>query len=141
MGLQAVFPIRQGVVREIHIDTYRHVNNYLRSAWVFSANLPPGTVLTKADCPHWQVTSSDGQEAITDDLKTFFAAQHQGRTNLPTYQIAPIARVVWQLQTTFSLTQDALHVQSGLDFTATHICIMLLPHGGLHAIRVMGDLV
>ena len=42
MGLRAVFPITEGTVKEIAIDTYRHVNNYLRSAWIFSADLPPG---------------------------------------------------------------------------------------------------
>ena len=42
MGLQAVFPITRGSVNEVIIDTYRHVNNHLRSAWVFSADLPEG---------------------------------------------------------------------------------------------------
>ena len=44
MGLQAIFPIQRGVVREVIIDTYRHVNNPLRSAWVFGANIPNGDI-------------------------------------------------------------------------------------------------
>ena len=139
MGLQAVFPIRRGIVRKIMIDTYRHVNNYLRSAWVFSADLPIDKALTKEDCPIWHIISSDGLEASTYDLKTFFTEQHRGKKNLPTYTITPKAQGVWQLETAFALNQDALHIQSGFEFTATHICIMLLPHGGLHAIKVMGD--
>jgi allantoicase len=138
MGLQAVFPIEHGTVKEIVIDTYRHVNNYLRSAWVFSANLSDTESIRREDCPQWQVTSSDGDVFEIDDLKTFFAQQHQGQTSLPTYSISAKGNDIWTLQTTLEMRKDALHRQSGLDFEATHICIMLLPHGGLHAIRVMG---
>ena len=138
MGLQAVFPITKGTVKEVIIDTYRHVNNYLRSAWVFSATLPENHTLTKEECPSWHVTSSEGMEYTTDDLKSFFAEQERVRTTVPTYTIAPKSNAVWILETTFALSQDAMHTQSNLDFDATHICIMLLPHGGLHAIRVMG---
>ena len=139
MGLQAVFPIEHGTVKEIVIDTYRHVNNYLRSAWVFSANLSDTESIRREDCPQWQVTCSDGGVFETDDLKAFFAQQHQGRTSLPTYSISAKGNDIWTLQTTLEMRKDALHRQSGLDFEATHICIMLLPHGGLHAIRVMGQ--
>lgn len=138
MGLQAVFPITKGIVREISIDTYRHVNNYLRSAWVFSADLPTDSTLQKEDCPLWHITSSDGLHASTHDLKTFFKEQHLGKNKLPTYTITPKAQTIWTLETTFDLQQDAMHIQSGFQFKATHICIMLLPHGGLHAIKVMG---
>ena len=138
MGLQAVFPITRATVREVVIDTYRHVNNYLRSAWVFSANLLPNTVLQKEDCPLWHVISSDGQQFSTHDLKSFFIEQHQHKSNLPTYTIAPKSNEVWHLESTFDLNKDAMHIQSNLHFNATHICVMLLPHGGLHAIRVMG---
>ena len=78
-------------------------------------------------------------EFTTDDLKSFFAEQHRVRTTVPTYTIAPQSNPLWTLETTFALSQDAMHTQSNLNFDATHICIMLLPHGGLHAIRVMGD--
>ena len=138
MGLCAVFPIIRGVVREVIIDTYRHVNNYLRSAWVFSAHLPVGGIPQKEDCPLWHVTSSEGQHASTHDLKYFFTEQHRNKDRLPTYEIAPKLNKVWHLQTSFNLDKDALHIQSNLQFTATHLCIMLLPHGGLHAIKVMG---
>ena len=138
MGLQAVFPITKGVVREIVIDTYRHVNNYLRSAWVFSANLSTGITLRKEDCPQWHITASDGQIASTHDLKAFFKEQHVGKDTLPTYSISAKAENFWKLETTFDLQKDAMHIQSDVQFEATHICIMLLPHGGLHAIRVMG---
>jgi allantoicase len=138
MGLQAVFPITQGIVSEIIIDTYRHVNNYLRSAWVFSAYLPKDRTPQKEDCPLWHITSSDGQNATTHDLKKFFTKQHKGKNKLPTYTITPKAQKIWHLETTFDLNQDAMHIQSHFAFKATHICIMLLPHGGLHAIKVMG---
>ena len=138
MGLQAVFPIQKGVVKEVIIDTYRHVNNYLRSAWVFSANLPEGSILQKEDCPLWYIRSGDGQQFSAHDLRSFFAEQHQEKTELPTYAISPKSNEIWKLETTFALKKDAMHVQSGLAFSATHICIMLLPHGGLHAMRVMG---
>jgi allantoicase len=138
MGLQAVFPITKGTVQEICIDTYRHVNNYLRSAWVFSANLPENYALRKEDCPLWQITSSNGQVFSTHDVKAFFAEEHRDKDSLPTYTIAPKSNAMWTLETTFQLHKDALHTQSDLQFQATHICIMLLPHGGLHAIRVMG---
>ena len=138
MGLQAIFPISRGVVREIVIDTYRHVNNNLRSAWVFSANLSTDSILQKEDCPKWQVTSSDGHVVVTDDLKTFFKEQHLRAGKLPTVAISPKAQGYWKLETTFELQKDAMHTQSNLQFTATHICIMLLPHGGLHALRVLG---
>lgn len=138
MGLQAVFPITKGTVQEICIDTYRHVNNYLRSAWVFSANLPENYALRKEDCPLWQITSSNGQVFSTHDVKAFFAEEHRDKDSLPTYTIAPKSNAMWTLETTFQLHKDALHTQSDLQFKATHICIMLLPHGGLHAIRVMG---
>ena len=139
MGLQAVFPIRKGRVKEAVIDTYRHVNNYLRSAWVFSANLPDGCVLKKEDCPQWQVTSSEGQQWTTHDLKALFAKQHPVNTSCPTYTIEPFSNDLWTLETTFELKKDALHVQSDVDFQASHICIMLLPHGGLHAIKIFGE--
>lgn len=138
MGLQAVFPILKGTVKEIVIDTYRHVNNYLRSAWVFSANLPEDYILQKEDCPAWSVTSSDGEQFSAHDLKSFFSEQHQGKRELPTYTIAPKSNEIWNLEITFDLRKDAMHIQSGLEFKASHICMMLLPHGGLHAIRVMG---
>lgn len=138
MGLRAVFPITSGTVKEITIDTYRHVNNYLRSAWIFRAELPPGAAPRIEDCPCWEVTSSDGHTERTEDLKTFFRERHAGKASLPTYSIAPKAREYWQLETTFRLNQDAMHTQTGLAFRATHICIMLLPHGGLHAIKIMG---
>ena len=137
MGLQAVFPIQRGIVREVIIDTYRHVNNPLRSAWVFGANLPQGEAPQKEDCPLWHVTSRNGQQMTTDDLKSFFA--QEGNQTQQTYSIEAKGNDIWQLETTFQLRQDALHIQSELNFEATHICIMLLPHGGLHAIRVMGD--
>lgn len=148
MGLQAVFPIEKGVVRELMIDTYRHVNNYLRSAWVLSARLPAGQVLTKADCPLWRVVSSDGQTWETDDLRSFFnerngGGEHRAPTQLPTplpsYSIAAIPNELWRLEATLKLDQDAMHVLRSLEFEATHICVMLLPHGGLHAIKVMGE--
>ena len=138
MGLQAVFPIQRGIVREVIIDTYRHVNNPLRSAWVFGANLPNGDVPREENCPLWYVTSSDGQKATTNDIRSFFAKRTEIK-NQPTYTIEAKGNDVWKLETTFHLHQDALHVQADLSFEATHICIMLLPHGGLHAIRVMGD--
>ena len=138
MGLRAVFPITKGIVNEIRIDTYRHVNNYLRSAWVFSANLPETRILTKRDCPLWHVTSSEGQQRSTNDLKSFFAEQHLGRSIVPTYQITALPNEIWNLEATLKLKQDAMHIRSNLNFNATHICIMLLPHGGLHAIKVMG---
>ena len=138
MGLRAVFPITSGTVQEIMLDTYRHVNNYLRSAWIFRADLPPGVSPRIEDCPCWEVTSSEGQIERTHDLKAFFRDRHAGKDTLPTYSIAPQAREFWQLETTFCLNQDAMHVQSRLAFRATHICIMLLPHGGLHAIKIMG---
>lgn len=138
MGLQAVFPIVEGEVNEIIIDTYRHVNNYLRSAWVFSASLPKKHILTKADCPLWGVNSSEGEQYSIRDLKTFFAERHRETSSAPTYKIAPITNSLWNLEATFKLKQDAMHLWSDLKFNATHICIMLLPHGGLHAIRVMG---
>ena len=138
MGLQAVFPIVTGSVKEIMIDTYRHVNNYLRSAWVFSANLPENYLLKKEDCPRWHVTSNEGQQFSTDDLKAFFTEQHRGQSSIPSYSIVAQPNEIWTLETTFKLNQDAMHIQSDLHFTATHICIMLLPHGGLHAIKVMG---
>ena len=138
MGLQAVFPIAKGVVAEISIDTYRHVNNHLRSAWVFGARLPENTALSKEDCPRWHLVSSDGQEFSTHDLKSFFAEQHRNRQRVPTYKISAKPNAIWHLETTFDLQKDAMHTQSNLHFNATHICIMLLPHGGLHAIKVMG---
>ena len=138
MGLQAVFPITAGIVRKIVIDTYRHVNNNLRSAWVFSANLPMDSTVQKEDCPQWEVISSDGQIASTHDLKAFFKQQHTGKDTFPTYSIAAKAENFWNLETTFELQKDAMHIQSDLHFKATHICIMLLPHGGLHAIKVLG---
>ena len=138
MGLQAVFPIVEGAVNEIIIDTYRHVNNYLRSAWVFSANLPKEHILTKENSPLWQVTSSDGQQYSTHDLKSLFTERHRGESLVPTYSITALPNDTWNLEATFKLNQDAMHIQSNLEFNATHICIMLLPHGGLHAIKVMG---
>lgn len=138
MGLQAVFPIQKGIVREVIIDTYRHVNNYLRSAWVFSACFPDHTEIQKEDCPLWHVTSSEGKKEMTRDLKTFFLERKE-KTQQPTYTIEAKGNDIWRLETTFHLHQDALHIQSELSFEATHICIMLLPHGGLHAIKIMGD--
>ncbi|MEC7986912.1 MAG: hypothetical protein VX278_17210 [Myxococcota bacterium] len=138
MGLRAVFPITPGMVNEIQIDTYRHVNNYLRSAWVFSACLPPGQTPQQEESPLWLVTSSEGETTSTHNLKSFFTQQHQGKTKLPTYTIEPKAQAYWTLETTFNLRQDAMHIQSNVHFPATHICIMLLPHGGLHAIKIMG---
>lgn len=138
MGLQAVFPITKGVVQKIIIDTYRHVNNYLRSAWVFGAYLPEGTHPHKEDSPLWHITSSEGEEYSTHDVKSFFAELHSDKTTWPTYGIAPKSNDIWTLQTTFELSKDAMHVQSQLQFNATHICIMFLPHGGLHAMRVLG---
>ena len=137
MGLQAVFPIRKGIVREVIIDTYRHVNNPLRSAWVFGATFPNGDIPKIENCPLWYVKGSDEQQTTTNDLKSFFMQKEN--TNQPTYTIEAKGNDVWQLETTFHLRQDAIHIQSNLCFEATHICIMLLPHGGLHAIRVMGD--
>ena len=138
MGLQAVFPIVEGTVQEVMIDTYRHVNNYLRSAWVLSARLPEGQHPRKEECPQWRVTSSTGQEALTDDLKSFFAERHKGVSTTPTYSMTAEPNEIWRLETTFELKQDAMHKRSHLDFEATHLCIMLLPHGGLHAIKVLG---
>ncbi len=138
MGLQAVFPIQRGIVRTMIIDTYRHVNNPLRSAWVFAANFSKGQVPQKEDCPSWSLVSSEGQRATTHDLKHFFAQQKEN-TKQPTYSIEAIGNDIWRLEATFHLRQDALHVQSNFSFSATHICIMLLPHGGLHAIRIMGN--
>lgn len=138
MGLQAVFPIVKGTVNEVIIDTYRHVNNYLRSAWVFSANLPDQYLLNKEDCPLWQVTTSDGQEFTTDDLKSSLMNLHQDEMVLPTYAITAKPNEIWTLEATLKLEKDAMHIASNLSFDATHICLMLLPHGGLHAIRVMG---
>ncbi len=138
MGLQAVFPIIRGSVNTVIIDTYRHVNNHLRSAWVFSANLPEGVSPKKEDAPCWQVTASDGLVETTSNLKEYFKNKHQGRVDVPTYIIEPKAQKFWRLETTFHLNQDAMHTQSNLAFQATHICIMLLPHGGLHAIKIMG---
>ena len=82
--------------------------------------------------------TKNGAQHSTADLRAFFAEQHQNRDNLATYNIAPAPNEIWQLQSTFKLSQDAMHRQSGLHFKATHICIMLLPHGGLHAMKVMG---
>ncbi len=138
MGLQAVFPIIHGTVNEIMIDTYRHVNNYLRSAWVFSAQLPEDYTLKKEDCPLWEVSSSEGESFKTDNLKKAFSERHQGQLNTPTYSITATANEIWNLEATFKLNKDAMHIKSNLNFAATHICIMLLPHGGLHAIKVMG---
>lgn len=138
MGLQAVFPIIKGTVNEIMIDTYRHVNNYLRSAWVFSANLPAGYQLKKEDCPLWEVTSSEGQRYLTDDLKSFFTDRYLGKSAVPSYSLTALPNDKWKLEATFKLNQDAMHKRSNLQFDATHICVMLLPHGGLHAIKILG---
>ena len=138
MGLQAIFPIQKGIVHEVIIDTYRHVNNYLRSAWVFSASFPQNVLPSKKNCPIWNVVSSDGQTYVTPNLKKFFDQQHKDKDTLPTYTIKPVAQPPWRLETTFPLTQDALHTRANLSFEATHVCVMLLPHGGLHAIKVMG---
>gem|GEM_PF-296138 len=138
MGLQAVFPIVKGAVKEVMIDTYRHVNNYLRSAWVLSARLPEGYVLTKDERPLWRVTSSEGEECTTGDLRSFFSERHRGAVSVPTYTITPAPHELWSLEASFELKRDAMHIQSNLHFDATHICVMLLPHGGLHAIKVMG---
>ena len=137
MGLKAVFPIQRGTVHEVIIDTYRHVNNYLRSAWVFGACFPEGATLKKEDCPLWHIKSSMGTTATTHDLQSFFE-QDKKEQDLQTYEIEAKGNDIWTLETTFHLSQDAIHIQSDLCFEATHICIMLLPHGGLHAIRVMG---
>ncbi|MEC8379756.1 MAG: hypothetical protein VXZ96_05520 [Myxococcota bacterium] len=139
MGLQAVFPIRKGRVKEVVIDTYRHVNNYLRSAWVFSANFPDDIVLDKEGCPLWQVTSSSDEQWTTHELKAFFEALPQDKVIGFSFDIEPLANTQWTLETTFELQKDAMHIQSELDFDASHICIMFLPHGGLHAIKVMGE--
>lgn len=138
MGLQAVFPIIEGSVNEIIIDTYRHVNNYLRSAWVFSASLPEHYTLNREDCPLWHVTSSEGQQFSTDDLRSFFNERHSGKSLVPTYSISALPNEIWNLEATLKLNQDAMQIESDLNFNATHICIMLLPHGGLHAIKIMG---
>ena len=138
MGLQAVFPIRSGTVQEVVIDTYRHVNNHLRSVWIFAATLPKGVELQKEDCPMWHITSSEGREFCTHDLKAFFAEQEQAGNTLPTYSITVQSNTIWTLQSSFELRRDAMHTRSDLNFQANHICVMLLPHGGLHAIRILG---
>ena len=89
--------------------------------------------------------SSDGQTWETDDLRTFFDEQHSERADhgarpqWPSYSIAAVPHKLWRLEATLKLDQDAMHVVRNLHFEATHICVMLLPHGGLHAIKVMGD--
>jgi hypothetical protein len=110
----------------------------IRSAWVFSASFPKETILVKKESPLWHITSSNGTKETTHDLKSFFA-QHKGEKEQPTYTIEPKGNKIWKLETTFELHQDAMHIQSELSFEATHICIMLLPHGGLHDIKVMGN--
>ena len=137
MGLQAVFPIEAGIVQEVVLDTYRHVNNYFRSAWVFGARLPKNHSPSKAGCPAWHITSSDGKEYKTKDLKKFFSNIKE-KKDLPIFTIEPVENEVWTLETAFELKQDSMHTRTGLSFDATHICIMLLPHGGLHAIKIMG---
>jgi allantoicase len=139
MGLQAVFPITPGVVEEIIIDTFRHVNNYLRSAWVFSANLPQGHTLHQHQLPLWHVTSSHGDNQTTNNLNDFFKNQQSISPHaLPEYNITPKAQTMWTLETSFKLHKDAFHKKSNLSFKATHLCLMFLPHGGLHAIKILG---
>ena len=139
MGLQAVFPITPGVVEEIIIDTFRHVNNHLRSAWVFSAILPRGETPHQHQLPLWQITSSQGGDQTTNDLNNFLKEQQSiFPEELPEYNITPKAQTIWTLETSFKLHKDTFHEKSNLNFKATHICLMLLPHGGLHAIKILG---
>ena len=105
---------------------------------MFGANLPMNGTLVEEDCPLWQVTSSDSQQFATHDLKSFFTEHHRDKKNLPTYTIAPKPNAIWNLEATFELNQDAMHIQSKLHFNATHICVMLLPHGGVHVMRAKG---
>lgn len=152
-GEQAVFHLADPVrVEEIVVDTYMHRLNPPLSCHVFGLDLQPGMTLDQAmkRAPRWKVIFDGDFEIIPENFQSYMQGQEylkeKGIRNCRKFAVElhnPDPEL-WRVILPFApLAADVYHrfrdIVDGGPFT--HILYMHYPNGGIHGLKLHGDVV
>lgn len=152
-GEQAVFHLADPVrVEEIVVDTYMHRLNPPLSSHVFGLDLQPGTTLDQAmkKAPRWKLVFDGDFEVIPENFQSYMLGQEYlketGIRNCRKFAIElhQPDPDLWRAVLPFApLAADTFHrfrdIVDGGPFT--HILYMHYPNGGIHGLKLYGEVV